>query len=225
VKSWRGRRGRPRQDRPETDLGTPEQQARRAVLAASGDPALSEYPLGLMLARRLIGREHHEAGCRYGFLYGRVIGKGELSCAGIYDRLAADVRPDRPMASEESEARDQALFRLGKNQLLAAGRRVCDATENIIVFGRLARFLDVHGRRGAAARRGDAAELAAVLAGLDALVACYGSGAARRGRMETHKAPSMVDRSARGGPPDERPANDGRGDFSVAMNRKICQAS
>lgn len=224
MKSWRGRRGRPRQDRPETDLGTPEQQARRAVLAASGDPALGEYPLGLMLARGLIGREQHEAGCRYGFLYGRVIGKGELSCAGIYDRLAADVRPDRAMASEESEARDQALFRLGKNQLLAAGRRVCDATENIVVFGRLARFLDIHGRRGAAARRGDTAELAAVLAGLDALVACYSRGAARRGRMETHKAPSMIDRSARSGPPDERPANDHQGDFPVAMNRKICQA-
>lgn len=217
AKSWRGRRGRPRQDRPETDLGTPEQQARRAVLAASGDPALSEYPLGLMLARGLVGREQHEAGCRYGFLYGRVIGKGEVSCAGIYDRLAADVRPDRPMASEESEARDQALFRLGKNQLLAGGRRVCDATENIVVFGRPARFLDLHGRRGAAARRGDAAELAAVLAGLDALVACYGRGAARRGRMEAHKAPSMIERSASGAP-----ANDRAGVFSVAVNRNIC---
>lgn len=224
MKSWRGRRGRPRQDRPETDLGTPEQQARRALLAASGDPALAEYPLGLMLARGLIGREQHEAGCRYGFLYGRVIGKGELSCAGIYDRLAADVRPDRPMASEESEARDQALFRLGKNQLLAAGRRVCDATENIVVFGRAARFLDLHGRRGAAARRGDSAELASVLAGLDALVACYGSGAARRGRMEAHRAPSMIDRSADGRAAAERAATDQAGDFSVAMNRKICQS-
>jgi hypothetical protein len=220
VKSWRGRRGRPRQDRPETDLGTPEQQARRALLAASGDPALSEYPLGLMLARGLIGREQHEAGCRYGFLYGRVIGKGQVSCAGIYDRLAADMRPDRPMASEESEARDQVLFRLGKNQLLAAGRRVCDATENIVVFGRLARFLDIHGRRGAAARRGDTAELAAVLAGLDALVACYSRGAARRGRMETHKAPSMIDRAI-----NDQSANDRAGDFSIAMNRKICQSS
>lgn len=179
---------------------------------------MSEYPLGLMLARALIGREQHEAGCHYGFLYGRVIGKGQVSCAGIYERLAAEVRADRPVASEEREARDQALFRMGKNQLLAAGRRICDATENIVVFGRMARFFDLDGRRGAAARRGDAAELAAVIAGLDALVACYGRGASRRGRMDAHRAPSMIARTA-----DERQENGQGGVFSIATNRKICQ--
>ncbi len=208
--TWRRRRGRPRLDRPDTDFGTPEIQARRALLVRDGDAALSEYPLGLMLARGLIGREQHEAGCRYGYLYGRVIGKGELSCAGIYDRLAAEVRSGGPAPSEEREARDQAQFRLGKNQLLAAGRRVCDATENLVVFGRGARFLDGDGRRGAAARRGDVAELAAVVAGLDALVACYGRGAAQRGRMEAHRAPSMVD----------RPANDDGAPFYLANDRK-----
>jgi hypothetical protein len=210
MTAWRRKRGRPRLERPDTDLGTPEMQARRALLVHGGDASLSEYPLGLMLARGLIGREQHEAGCRYGYLYGRVIGKGELSCAGLYDRLAAEMRPGGPAPSEEQEARDQMLFRLGKNRLLAAGRRVCDAMENLVVFGRGARFLDVDGRRGAAARRGDAAELAAVIAGLDALVACYGRGAARRGRMETHCAPSMID----------RPANDGGAHFYVATDRK-----
>lgn len=217
MKSWRRRRGRPRQERPDIDLGTPELQARRALMVPGGDPALSEYPLGLMLARGLIGREQHEAGCRYGFLYGRVIGKGQVSCAGIYERLAADVRIDRPVASEEREARDQALFRVGKNQLLAAGRRICDATENVVVFGRMARFFDLDGRRGAAARRADAAELAAVIAGLDALVACYGRGAARRGRMDAHRAPSMIERSA-----DARQENRQGGDFFLAKDRKIC---
>lgn len=210
MTAWRRKRGRPRLERPDTDLGTPEVQARRAVLTGDGDASLSAYPLGLMLARGLIGREQHEAGCRYGYLYGRVIGKGELSCAGLYDRLAAEARPGGPPSSEEREARDQAQFRLGKNQLLAAGRRVCDATENLVVFGRGARFLDADGRRGAAARRGDSAELAAVVAGLDALVACYGRGAARRGRMETHRAPSMID----------RPANDEAAHFHLARDRK-----
>lgn len=218
MKSWRRRRGRPRLERPETDLGTPEQQARRARLVAGGDPALSEYPLGLMLARGLIGREQHEAGCRYGLLYARVIGKGHVSCAAIYERLAADMRPTRLQADEGQEARDQALFRLGKNQLLAAGRRICDATENLVVFGRMARFFDLDDRRGAAARRGDAAELAAVLAGLDALTACYGRGAARRGRMEAHRAPSMIERHAAGHRDSTR-----SGDFPVARDRKICQ--
>lgn len=210
MKSWRRRRGRPRLDRPDIDPGTPELQARRAALAGDGDAALSEYPLGLMLARGLIGREQHEAGCRYGFLYGRAIGKGTLSCAGIYDRLAAEVRSSGPVTSEAQEARDQALFRLGKNQLLAAGRRVCDATENAIVFGRMPRFLLEAGWRGAGARRADSAELAALVTGLDALVACYGRGAARRGQMAAHKAPSMINRLA----------NDQAGDFSVASDRK-----
>ena len=218
MTSWRKRRGRPRQDRPAVDLGTPEQQARRTLLVVDGDPSLSEYPLGLMLARRLIGPEQHEAGCHYGFLYGRAVGKGDLSCAAIYARLAAEVRPGAPEPNEAREAREQAMFRLGKNRLLATGRRVCDATENLVVFGRPARFLDVHDRRGAAARRGDAADLAAVLAGLDALVACYGRGASRRGRMETHRAPSMMDHMA-----TERPATDRERNFPVAMNRNICQ--
>src|SRR3546814_3576241 len=65
-------------------------------------------------------------------------------------------------SSDLREARDQAQFRLGKNQLLATGRRVCDATENLVVFGRGLRFLDADGRRGAAARRGDVAELAEI---------------------------------------------------------------
>ncbi len=211
MTSWRRRRGRPAQQRPETDLGTPELQARRARLVGTGgDPALAEYPLGVMLARGLIDRVQHEAGCRYGFLYGRVVGRTQLSCAAIYDRLAAAVQADRPVANEEAERRNQAEYRAGKNLLLAAGRRVCDATENLVVFGRMARFLDADSRRGAAARRGDAAELAAVCAGLDALVACYGPGASRRGRMEAHRAPSLIGRAA----------NDRGDDFLVAESRK-----
>lgn len=210
-RSWRRGRGRPKSDRPETDLGTPEAQARRARLAGPGDPSLAEYPLGILLARGLIGPDQHEAGCYYGFLYGRAVGRTRLSCAAIYERLASESRGDMAPANEDEERRRQELFRLGKNRLLAAGRRVCDAVENLVVFSRAPRFLDAAGRRGAAARRGDAAELAAVIAGLDALVACYGRGAARRGRMEAHRAPSMIPPAA-----NER-------DFSVAMNRKICQ--
>lgn len=212
VKSWRQRRGRPKSDRPVTDLGTPELQARRALLAGAGDPALTEHPLGILLARGLICREQHEAGCYYSFLYGRAVGRPHLSCAAIYDRLSADVNTGRPPASEEEERRYQDLFRLGKNHLLAMGRRVCDATENVVVFGRTPRFLDTAGRRGFGARRGDAAELAAVQTGLDVLVACYGRGAGRRGRMDSYHAPSMI----------AAPSNEHHREVSVAMPRKIC---
>lgn len=189
--AWR-KRGRPRLDRPSMDQGTPELQARRRLLAAGGDPALTEHPLGVMLARGLISPEQHEAGCYYAMLYSRAVARPELSVAALYRRLMAESGRGREI-EEEALERIQALYRLGKNRLLAAGRRVSAATENIAVFGRPARFL---GRRaGLPLKRGaDFAELEAVLDGLSALVACYGRGAQRRGRLEHHKAPSLLAR-------------------------------
>ena len=185
---WR-RRGRPRLERPELDQGTPEQRARREALACGGNTALAEYPLGLMLARGLIGRTEHDAGCRYALLYAGAVGPAEISVAHIYRRLLAESGRGREL-DEERQARIQALFRLGKNRLLAAGRRVCSATENLVVFGRLPCFLEA--RRPADLKRGAAfAELTTVLDGLSVLAACYGPGAARRGRMESHRAPSF----------------------------------
>ena len=61
-------------------------------------------------------------------------------------------------------------FRKGteKNRLLAAGRRVCEATKNLAVFGRAAHFLD--SRQTAQLRRGaDYNEFQTVLDGLAAL--------------------------------------------------------
>src|SRR5262245_51644238 len=86
---WR-KRGRPKQDRPDHDPGTPELQARRAALAGASDPALAEYPLGIMLARGLISAEEHEAGCYYAMLYAKAVGRTGLSCAHIYRRMLAD---------------------------------------------------------------------------------------------------------------------------------------
>jgi hypothetical protein len=194
MATWR-KRGRPRLDRPATDGGTPEQQARRASLAGGGDPALTEYPLGLMLARGLITREMHEAGCTYAMLYGRAVARANLSVAHVYRRMLAESGRGRDL-DEQGQARIEQLFRIGKNHLLAAGRRVCDATENLVVFGRPARFLAK--RRTAELSRGaDLAEFQAVLAGLSVLVASYGRGASRRGRMEAHRAPSLARKADR----------------------------
>jgi hypothetical protein len=194
MATWR-KRGRPRLDRPATDGGTPELQARRAALAGDGDPALTEYPLGLMLARGLITAEMHEGGCTYAVLYGRAVARANLSVAHVYRRMLAESGRGREV-DEQSQARAEQLFRLGKNRLLAAGRRVCDATENLVVFGRPARFLS-HRRTTELKRGADLAEFQAVLAGLEVLVACYGRGASRRGRMEAHRAPSLARKTER----------------------------
>jgi hypothetical protein len=204
MKAWQfsRRRGRPRKEQKpnmaQPDLGTPQAQARRAALAAGADPVLAEHPLGLLLARGLIVQEQHAAAVTYGWLYGRVVGRPAGSCTALYRRLAGEAAPAGWEPSENAEAALQERFRRGKNRLLAAGRRVCDATENLLVFGRTPRFLDTARRRGAAARRADGAEREAVLAGLAVLAACYGAAAERAGRMETHCPASLRQARPRG---------------------------
>src|SRR5262249_16182152 len=156
-----GRRGRPNSDRPVIDRGTPELQAYRERLAAGGDPVLTEYPLGLLLTRGLVSREQHEAGCYYAFLYGRSIGRTQVNCSYLFDAQATG-SADRHDLSKAELAKIQGLFRQGKNRLLAAGRRVCDATENLTVFCRSPRFLDAGCRRPQAAWRAAEPEPAAV---------------------------------------------------------------
>jgi hypothetical protein len=196
LKAWQfsRRRGRPatEQKANKDDRGTPEVQARRAVLSAGADPALSESPLGLLLARGLIGSEEHAAACIYAYLYARAVGRPRTSCAALYRRLAGEsAGAGWVELSEQAETAVEERFRRGKNRLLAAGRRVCDATENLVVFGRTPRFLDTAGRRGAAARRADDLERDAIRTGLAVLAACYGRAAGRTGRMETHRPASL----------------------------------
>ena len=186
--AWR-KRGRPRFDRPVVDEGTPEQQVRRQKLAAGGDPVLTEHPLGLMLARDLISIQQYEAGCYYAMLYGWAVGGTDVSVASLYRRLLAEGWHGKEI-DEEGRARIQALYRLGKNRLLAAGRRISTATENIVVFGCPARFLN-RSAAGRPKRGADFAELEAVLEGLSVLVACYGRGAKRRGRLDAHRPRSL----------------------------------
>ena len=188
---WR-KRGRPKLDRPDHDGGTPELQARRSALVGLNDPALAEYPLGIMLARELITGEEHEAGCYYAMLYAKAVARTSLSCAHIYRRMLAESGRSTAL-DDKSQEHIERLFRQGKNRLLAAGRRVSEATENLAVFGRHAHFLD--SRRTAELRRGaDFTEFQAVMEGLAILVACYGRGAGRRGRMETYRAASLASR-------------------------------
>ena len=189
----KGRRGRPRIERPAVDSGTPELQARRRRLAAGADPALTEYPVGLLLARHLITAEQHEAACYYGFLYGQAIGGTRGGCGRFYQQMAAAAFDIKDL-TDDQRAQVETLFRVGKNRLLAAGRHICDATENVVVFGRHPGCILYDGRQ-VRAMLGAAAELEAIRRGLDVLVACYGRPAGRRGQMAAHKAPSMATRS------------------------------
>ena len=113
-----GRRaGRPPMERPVVDAGTPELQARRSRLAAGGDPALTESPLGILLARGLIGREQHDSGRHYASLYRQSVGRTQLSCDGHYSQLIADGGRAARSRDDAAQARIEERFRLGKGAL------------------------------------------------------------------------------------------------------------
>ena len=162
---------RRRKPRRLPDRGTPEAQARKRELVGAGDPALAEYPLGVLLARGLISPAQHDAGRHYAYLAGRVLGR---------------TRPYRPDAgSGGAELGDGALaavedrWRAAVAALLTAGRRAKDAVDNVALFERMPpRLL----RREP--RVGDALEHAALAAGLDALAAWRGGRRAIRAECD-----------------------------------------
>ncbi len=178
--------GRPRLHPAEADLGTPEARVHRVALAAGADPVQSEHPLGALLARGLIDPLQHEAGCFYGYLYRRAVRQPLPSMTWHYQKLLADPMGPMTAPDERTEARRQALFREGKNRLIAAGRWVCNATENVAVFQVYPPFL----REGAAAAQ-RSAQLQAIRLGLDTLAACYGRAPLGKGAMARHHAPSL----------------------------------
>jgi hypothetical protein len=161
------RAGRPsRREAPAPDRGTPEVQARRAMLAAGGDPALTESPLGLLRLRGQISADQQEAGSRYACLYRQAVARPHLSYERVYRELLSSPGggEERP---EERQAQMEALYRAAKRRLLKAGRPAAEITEEVAVFGRLPPTLAGPVLLGPVGR----AQLAALRAGLDALSA------------------------------------------------------
>jgi hypothetical protein len=204
----RSRGGRPRNHATGPDQGTPELRARKLALVggadAGVDPALSEYPLGRMLALGLVSIEEHRCAAIYGFLYRRATGYLPPAATRFGDGLSRSslrrALPELDRAGPDDErVAIQRRFRHAKNRLLAGGRAVCDATENLIVFQMTPSFLAMPirpGRRLAAEMR-RSAEYRAIRDGLAILAACFGAGTARAGRMETHLYASLDPTAAR----------------------------
>lgn len=132
-------RGRPKQraaNDNEPDMGTPELQAKRAVLAPGINAAAVAHPLDLLLARGLIDTAEHRAGWHYAGLYRRLIGRTEVSYGRLYAGLAGE--PGRTPAAEADTAdlaSTQALFRTVQAALRTEGAVVAGITERLAVFG------------------------------------------------------------------------------------------
>ena len=176
-----GRTGRPKAARSEADHGTPEIQARRRNLARGGDPALSEYPLGLLLGRALVSADQHWAGCRYGMLYRLSVGRTQVTYNRLYESLAGGGALHAEVdAGGLAEARER--FLAAKRQLLQAGPGPARAVEDLAVFHVWPDFL------GAAANdNADAAlrlYLRTLRRGLDALLTGFRRGTSIPARNE-----------------------------------------
>ena len=163
------RRGRPKAERSDADLGTPEAQARRRHLARGLDPTFSEHPLGLMFARGLASPDQHWAGCRYAMLYRLSVGRTQVTYNRLYDALSGASSETRAVDADSlAEARER--FLMAKRHLLSAGRTIAAAVENLAVFNLWPDFLTdavaANDNMKASAQR----ELDLVCRGLDVLL-------------------------------------------------------
>ena len=102
-------------------------------MVGDANPALSEYPLGVLLARGIVTQEQHDAGVKDAFLAGRVLGR---------------TKPYRPDAAGASVTGDETLtpkmeerWREAVDRLLLCGRRCKDAVDNVVVFHRFPSWL------------------------------------------------------------------------------------
>lgn len=174
------KRGRPRKHPIVVDTGTPELQRHRALRANGADPALSEDPLALMAAKKLIQPFQAEAGRYYAWLYRRAVRWPHLSTNAHYEQLAMSSWPASIEGDDALQALARRLYRRGKRRLLLESRLVADATENLAVFGNWPQFLHPKStkrqlpRADAAQRQRDAIHKAAVIRGLSALAETYG---------------------------------------------------
>ncbi len=100
------------------------QAMKQALVGPHGDPAKSSYPLGVMLERKWINQDEHDAGMYYAYLYGRVIGKTTIGPGGAYN----------DNETEETEKRMQGLWQESRQALIKCGRNVKQAVDNAAVF-------------------------------------------------------------------------------------------
>ena len=150
------RKGRPNVLIEGPDRGTPEQQARRFKLIGDAPQELASYPLGVLMARKIITLDMHNAGSNYSRLYRCVIGKF---------RAPSGANPIPDDVAEEMQSRFDVMREALKN----AGRRSKDTVDNAAVFDRFPGWLF---RK--TIRPGDARDVEALCRGLYALEFAFG---------------------------------------------------
>lgn len=133
----RTRGGRLKARKPAVDKGTAELQRMRQWLAGHGDPALTSYPLGVLLANGEVTEQQHKAGCRYAFLHAVVFGRASVAAVS-FERVGrgwAGDWDDRWLAAREAELR-RLTFRLMEHPA-----RLRMALDSVVVYERTPRWM------------------------------------------------------------------------------------
>ena len=137
------RRGRPRKPGPREqngrpqrygrDRGTKEIQSLREWYAGAGDPVLTSYPLGILLANAAITEPQHVAGCEYAWLHWAVFGRTSLAAVSLeFMDHGRAVEIDR----DEEERRLDVI-----HAQFVACRRHRRLLDNLVIFERIPRWM------------------------------------------------------------------------------------
>lgn len=138
--------GRPKSPpKPKEDLGTNELRSKRMQIVGTKpndvrDMTLSTCPIDVLLARRMISEEAHQAAHFFAALRKIVFGKAH---PGAVDILA--ITGGRP--EESDSARAEFLYREACTAMKLASRQAFDAVENLVVHERYPEWMG-SGKRG-----------------------------------------------------------------------------
>jgi hypothetical protein len=127
--------------RVHADTGTDELKARRIALVEAGAPELSSYPLGTLMARKVITLDMHNAGEAYARGYARYSGRYK-DCGLEPDGTGGEPDPETVEAEREKHLKACAA-------LSSISRRAKSCVDDIAVFRKLPRWFYSSMRRRA----------------------------------------------------------------------------
>ena len=164
------RRGRPRKPGPREMNGQPQrpgrdpgstkvQSIRQWYVPGSGDPALSAYPLGVLLANGDINEREHAAACNYAWLHQAIFGRHSLAAIS-WEYRSRGRNTERDREVEERKLRE--IHEILRNH---APRRCRAALDNLAIYERLPRWM-----KPVRPREGDIADARFFKFALDLLV-------------------------------------------------------
>ncbi len=141
------------------DGPTPELKSLRTWYAGDGDPNLTTYPLGILLANEAISEDQHRAGCQYAWLHWRVFGRPSVAAARFEFM-------DRTVGIEREHRNEERKLKAVYEELRRHPARYRRTLDGIAVYERMPRWM-----RPVIPRPSDMAEADALLAALGLLVA------------------------------------------------------